>query len=116
MRFSWPQDQRIRKRRHFLHIQESGVRFKSRDLIFFFLPSNDEKSRFGLTVSKKVGNAVVRNRVKRLLRESIRTHYHTLSDTYDVVIVAKRSCKTLNINNCNNQLSQFLKSMRCLSH
>ena len=112
---SWTQEQRIRKRRHFLQIQESGVRIKSLDFLFFVLPSDIDKSRFGLTVSKKVGNAVVRNRTKRLLREAIRRNYHTINGSYDVVIVAKRSCQNLDYQRCYAQVSKFLNGLSCLS-
>lgn len=53
-----------------------------------FVPSGGEVTRVGLTVSRKVGNAVVRNRVKRRLRETIRRQSELIPLGYDVVIIA----------------------------
>jgi ribonuclease P protein component len=54
-----------------------------------FIPASNDASRFGITVSRRVGNAVVRNRVKRWLREVIRHHWRSLEGEWDVVIIAR---------------------------
>jgi ribonuclease P protein component len=56
--------------------------------LVFYRSGNKECVRFGITVSKKVGNAVIRNRVKRWLREAIRHHQHRLKAPIDVVFIA----------------------------
>ena len=53
-----------------------------------YLPGQAEQSRFGFTVSRKVGGAVVRNRVKRWLREAVRHERAALSGRWDVVFIA----------------------------
>lgn len=58
-----------------------------------YLPAG-AASRFGLTVSRKVGNAVVRNRVKRWLREAVRRERSTLPGRWDVVLIAHPSAAT----------------------
>jgi ribonuclease P protein component len=56
--------------------------------MMLFVPSGAERTRVGLTVSRKVGNAVVRNRVKRRLREAIRRQAEIIPSGFDVVIIA----------------------------
>lgn len=56
-----------------------------------YLPGQADQSRFGITVSRKVGNAVVRNRVKRWLREAIRHERALTSGRWDVVFIAHPS-------------------------
>jgi ribonuclease P protein component len=64
----------LNKRGQFLRVQSSGRRYKGRFGVLFALSSSDSllESRVGLTVSKRVGNAVVRNTVKRRAREIFR--------------------------------------------
>jgi ribonuclease P protein component len=53
-----------------------------------FLPGREPVSRFGVTVSRKVGNSVIRNRVKRWLREGLRGHRTEVTGCWDVVFIA----------------------------
>ena len=92
----FPKSARLRKRREFLRLQRHGVRVYGPRFIFHFLPARSRCSRIGLTVSRKVGNSVVRNRVKRWMREAWRTspELHRCRDRgqtpYDIVVTAKR--------------------------
>jgi len=87
---------RLRKRRDFLRVQNHGHRVYTRRLIFHFSVGRTALSRLGVTVSRKVGNAVVRNRVKRWVREAWRQHpeLHRRrgpgETSYDLVVTAKR--------------------------
>jgi ribonuclease P protein component len=86
---------RLRKRSGFLAVQQRGQRFASRNLVLYAMPPTDGKSasdaRLGITVSKKVGNAVVRNRVKRWVRESYRRLAEPPPKGIDLVVIAKPS-------------------------
>ena len=84
----FPQNARIKQSEEFRRIQKSGRRFHTKHFIVCSSVPSEPTCRFGLTVSRKVGNAVVRNRVKRLLRESIRRSRAGWSGG-DVVFIAK---------------------------
>ena len=59
----------------------------------YVLKNEWEENRFGITVSKKVGNSVVRHRITRLIRESIRLHLEQMEKGFDIVIVARKTAK-----------------------
>src|SRR5687768_3914 len=76
-------------RRAFLRVQSSGQRFKGRLMIVQAAPAEAPgPARVGFTVSRKVGNAVVRNRVRRRLKEIVRLRQATMAAAHDVVIIA----------------------------
>ncbi|MCB1023013.1 MAG: ribonuclease P protein component [Acidobacteria bacterium] len=89
-----PKENRIRKRSDFQKVYEKGKRIKGRFMTAFVLPSETSFQRIGITASKKaIGNAVMRNRAKRLLREAFRlskTELIELNCKYDWVLNARR--------------------------
>ena len=119
MNMTWQKVHKIRKSRDFRLIQRRGSKLKSRDFLFIFLPFHrvpqaTNHPRFGLVVSKKVGNAVCRNLVKRRLREACRRNKHLIIPSLNIVIIAfssafHRSQKEIDrqIVDVFNQLNQF---------
>jgi ribonuclease P protein component len=69
-------------------VQQSGLKLHTQHFLLFSL--GDGRGRVGITVSKKVGNAVTRNRIKRLVREFVRRNEFVPVEC-DVVVIAKRS-------------------------
>ena len=90
LRFSFTKADRILKRSEFIALSKLGRRVQNNDFIAYFLPSQHNHSRLGVTVTKKVGQAVERNRIKRLVREYFRLNRHCLSGKWDINIIAKR--------------------------
>lgn len=80
---------RLRLRREFLAVQERGKRLAAREYAVLALPRSGPAPRLGVTVSSKVGNAVVRNRVKRWVRSAFREVAEDLP-AVDLVVIARR--------------------------
>ena len=85
-------DMRLRQRVDYLAVQTGGIKLHGRHVLAIARRRDGEqlRGRLGLTVTKKVGNAVVRNRIKRLLREWMRLH-GWVPVGWDLVLVAKDS-------------------------
>jgi ribonuclease P protein component len=94
----FPRGRRLRKRRDFLEVQGRGRRVSGKHFLFFVRRREDLETsivaataRFGITVTRKVGNAVTRNRIKRVVREGCRKSAFHFPANVDVVIVARPS-------------------------
>ena len=83
--------ERLRKRGEFLDAYETGTKVQGAHLVFYMAPNNLSHHRLGVTVSRKIGGAVVRNLLKRRLREIFRTNRRAISPRCNVVVNAKRS-------------------------
>ncbi len=86
--FGLPKQARLRASSDFRRVQSRGRKLRTRNLLVLYSRGRESGCRFGLVVSKKVGNAVARNRVKRWLREAIRHHRHSVSGRWDVAVIA----------------------------
>ena len=89
----FPKELRLRKRREFLQVQEGGQKVSADPLLALVRRNGRPYTRVGLTVSSKVGNAVVRARLRRLMRELFRKRKARWPPGLDVVLVARNSAK-----------------------
>jgi ribonuclease P protein component len=87
--FSLRKSERILKPDDFGRLSKYANRIDSDYFVILYSPNGLGKFRLGLTVSRRVGRAVIRNRVKRLVREHFRLHKALFSDSYDVNVIAK---------------------------
>jgi ribonuclease P protein component len=87
---AFPKRVRLRKRREFLAVQRGGQRVTTPHFIVYGRPNGGGAARLGVTVSRKAGDAVTRNRIKRLLREAFRRNFQRLPQGVDLVFVARQ--------------------------
>jgi len=110
----FPAESRIKKRRDFLAARRRGRRSHTKHFLVDVHRSPARRRRLGVTVSRKVGNAVQRNRVKRWLREVYRQHQEIFPNQRDIVITAKRGFQDFSYTTIRDELialfSQYAKA------
>jgi ribonuclease P protein component len=84
----FPRSRRLTTRRQFLAVYNGGTRRGASHLALFGLLNSVGNARLGITVPKKVGNAVRRNRIKRVLRDVFRRHRASVTGSLDLVVNA----------------------------
>ncbi len=85
--------EKIRKKSEYLTVYRQGERFKGKIVDICLLEKELGLRRMGLSVSKRIGNAVVRNRVKRVLREVFRHHKQEFLPGIDMIFIAKKGAE-----------------------
>ncbi len=104
---------RVRKRGAFRRIQSRGQRVHTRHFVIVLdAGRQSDRARLGITVTKKIGHAPARNRVKRLVREFFRTHRQLFLPGLDVVFIAKRGAPTLRANDLKAEVHRAGRALR----
>ncbi|MDX1923211.1 MAG: ribonuclease P protein component [Alphaproteobacteria bacterium] len=108
-----PKNNRLLVRSDFLRVAASGIRFVSSG--FVLQKSKEEASlvRYGLTATKKLGNAVARNRARRRLRALAENHLLKLATPGDYVLVAREAIATREFTQLISDLEKALKVLKC---
>lgn len=90
MKETYGPQERIKKRQEFLSLYKKGNRYKGKYFNLVYFPNDLDYSRMAVIVSKKIGNAVSRNKIKRWMRDLFRRNKDLLKDHLDILIVVKR--------------------------
>ena len=85
--------QSLKKNADFQIVYKEGKSFANKYLVMYVKENDLGINRIGISVSKKVGNSVVRHRVKRLILESYRLHEDMFNSSLDIVVIARSSAK-----------------------
>ena len=83
----------LKKNKDFQEIYKRGKSFANRYLVMYVKENESQKNRLGISVSKKVGNSIVRHRLARLIRESYRLNETEFLTGIDIIVVARTSAK-----------------------
>ena len=79
------------KNKDFQIVYKNGKSYANKYLVMYVLENHREENRLGISVSKKVGNSVIRHRITRLIRESYRLNKDEFKNGYDIVVIARSS-------------------------
>ncbi len=79
----------LKSNRDFQAVYGKGKSYANRYLVMYVLENGLDKNRLGISVSKKVGNSVVRHKITRLIRESYRLHESIFNSGLDIVVIAR---------------------------
>ncbi len=99
----------LKKYEQFQFVYKNGKSYANKYLIMYVKKNGLEKNRIGISVSKKVGNSVVRHRVTRLVRESYRLHESIFNSGLDIVIVGRPSAATVGYKEVESALLHLSK-------
>ena len=105
---TFPKSARLRKRPEFLKLSRTGKKIHSRNFVVIYQASERGSSRLGVTVSGKVGNAIVRNRIKRYVREAFRRRRHAIEPVLDILVIAKNSASEVTSAQVEKELATWL--------
>ena len=83
----------LKKNKDFQYIYRKGTSYANKYLVMYVLENGTGQNRLGISVSKKVGNSVVRHHLTRLIRESYRLHEEMFNSGLDIVIVVRNRAK-----------------------
>ena len=93
----------------FQNVYQNGKSYANKYLVMYVKENGLEKNRIGISVSKKVGNSVVRHRITRLIRESYRLHESIFNSGLDIVVVVRNSASNISYHEMESALLHLAK-------
>ena len=94
----------LKKNQDFQTVYRGGKSYANKYLVMYVLENGTSQNRLGISVSKKVGNSIVRHRLTRLIRESYRLQEDMFSSGRDIVVIARGAAKGKNYRDIESAL------------
>ena len=105
----------LKKNSDFQLVFKKGKSKANKHFIMYILKNDTNKNFLGVSVSKKVGNSVVRHRVKRLLKESYRLHEDLFNSGLNIVVIARKGADELDFYQTEKSLMHLMKLHKILN-
>ncbi|MBI3652822.1 MAG: ribonuclease P protein component [Acidobacteria bacterium] len=105
----FPKAKRVLQRGHFRRAYETGRKVQARYFTAFVLANGDAQSRLGITATRKMGNAVARNRARRLVREVFRKNQRLVPSGIDIIINVKSALAEVAYKDLESDFISFLE-------
>ena len=102
-------ENRLKKRKEFAYIFRKGESYNSKYLVLTFTPSKLDLFKVGFSCGKKVGKAVVRNKVKRRLKEAVYFYRNSIKPRYNYIFVAKSNASEASFEELKQNVEYLLK-------
>ena len=99
----------LKNNRDFVNVYTSGKSYANKYLVIYTLKNNSDRNRLGISVSKKVGNSVVRHKLKRLIKESYRLHEKMFNSGLDIVVIARKGSDACDYAGIESALLHLMK-------
>lgn len=100
---------RLRKNLEFKRVYSGGKNYWNRNLTLYKKKNNLKETRFGITITKKVGKAVVRNKIRRRIKEIYRTNLYRIKSGYDLVFIPKQNVVDITYKELESAIIHILK-------
>lgn len=94
----------LKKNSDFQKVYRQGKSYANRYLVMYVLENHTEGNRLGISVSKKVGNSVIRHHLTRLIRESYRLHEDMFNNSLDIVVIARSTARDISYHETESAL------------
>lgn len=104
----------LKKNKDFQNVYRNGKSYADKYLVMYVLENGLESNRIGISVSKKVGNSVVRHHLTRLIRESYRLNSNMFNSSLDIVVVVRTTARDENYHSLESALMHLGKIQNIL--
>ena len=94
----------LKKNRDFQNVYKKGRSYANKYLVMYVLKNDTDRNRIGISVSKKVGNSVIRHHVTRLIRESYRLQEDMFNSGLDIVVIARSTARDISYHETESAL------------
>jgi len=109
-----PKEYRIKEGKEYAYLYRTGKKANGRYIFIYFINNDFLFNRFGIVTSKRVGNAVIRNKVKRRLRAIIQANPFFLEKQINMIIVAKKNSNQANYKELEKDFLEVMKKAKIL--